>query len=85
MHESVAVQLVIKEPYLCIAPLVNKALFTDRNKDLTTKSLCPPYRRCMWGHPHHISVRQHLNNLVFSLDVKSLWYVYIHYLLTKCL
>ena len=34
--EKVAVQLVVgeKEPYLCLAPLVTKALFTDTNKDL---------------------------------------------------
>ena len=34
--EKVAVHLVVgkKEPYLCIAPLVTKALFTDTNKDL---------------------------------------------------
>ena len=70
--ESVAVQSVVgeKEPYLSIAPLVTKALFTDSNKDLSlpdhyvqhikevcgeVMSLYPLSDFC------HLSVREHLN------------------------
>ena len=70
--ERVAVQLVVgeKEPYLCIAPLVIKALFTDTNKDLPLpdhyvqhiEEVC---REIMALYPSsdftHLSVREHLN------------------------
>ena len=70
--ENVPVQLVIgkKEPYLCIAPLVTKALFTDTNKN---KPLPDHYVRhveevcgeIMSLYPSsdftHLSVREHLN------------------------
>ena len=71
-NERVAVQLVVgkKEPYLCIVPLVTKALFTDTNKDLPL-----PYHyvqhieevcgEVMFLYPSsdftHLSVREHLN------------------------
>ena len=70
--ECVPVHLVVgeKEPYLCIAPLVTKALFTDTNKDLP---LSDHYVQCikevcgeiMSLYPSsdftHLSVREHLN------------------------
>ena len=70
--ECVPVHLVVgeKEPYLCIAPLVTKALFTDTNKDLPLpdhyvqriKEVC---KEIMTIYPSsdfaHLSVREHLN------------------------
>ena len=70
--ECVPVHLVVgeKEPYLCIAPLVTKALFTDTNKDLPLpdhyvqriKEVC---KEIMTLYPSsdftHLSVREHLN------------------------
>ena len=70
--ECVPVHLVIgeKEPYLCIAPLVTKALFTDTNKDQLLpnhyvrriKDVC---KEIMTLYPSsdftHLSVREHLN------------------------
>ena len=70
--KSVAVQLVVgkKEPYLSIAPLVTKALFTDTNKDLPLpdhylqhiKEVCG---EIMSLYPSsnftHFSVREHVN------------------------
>ena len=71
-NEKVSVQLVIgeKEPYIYIAPLVIKALFTDTNKDLPLpdhyvqhiEEVC---REIMSLYPSsnltHLSVREHLN------------------------
>ena len=70
--KKVAVHLVVgeKEPYLCLAPLVTKALFTDSNKDLPLpdhyvqhiEEVC---REIMSLYPlkdfTHLSVREHLN------------------------
>ena len=70
--KCVPVHLVVgeKEPYLCIAPLVTKALFTDTNKDLPLpdhyvhriKEVC---KKIMTLYPSsdftHLSVREHLN------------------------
>ena len=70
--KCVPVHLVVgeKEPYLCIAPLVTKALFTDTNKDLPLpvhyvqriKEVC---KEIMTYYPSsdftHLSVREHLN------------------------
>ena len=71
-NKEAAAQLVVgeKEPYLCIAPLVTKALFTDINKDLPLPDhyvqhiyeVCP---EIMFLYPSsdytHLSVREHLN------------------------
>ena len=71
-NKEAAVQLVVgeKEPYLCIAPLVTKALFTDINKYLPLPDhyvqhiyeVCP---EIMFLYPSsdytHLSVREHLN------------------------
>ena len=70
--KSIAVQLVIgeKEPYLCIAPLVTKALFTDTNKDLPLPDHYVQHIEEVCGeimslypllHFTHLSVREHLN------------------------
>ena len=70
--ESVAVPLVVgeKEPYLCIAPLVTKALFTDTNKDLPLQDHYVQHIHEVCGeimslYPSsdftHLSVREHLN------------------------
>ena len=70
--KSVIVQLVVgeKEPYLCLAPLVTKALFTDNNKDLPLpdhyvqhiEEVC---KDIMSLYPSsnftHLSVKEHLN------------------------
>ena len=70
--KNVAVQLVVgeKEPYLCIAPLVTKVLFSDTNKDLPLpdhyvqhiEEVCG---EIMFLYPSsnftHLSVREHLN------------------------
>ena len=70
--ECVPVHLVVgeKEPYLCIAPLVTKALFTDTNKDLLLpdhyvqhiEEVC---REIMSLYPSsdftHLSLREHFN------------------------
>ena len=71
-NKSIAVQLVVgeKEPYLCIAPLVTKALFTDTNKDLPLpdhyvrhiKEVCGEIMSLYPSlHFTHLSVREHLN------------------------
>ena len=70
--EKVPVHLVVgeKEPYLCIAPLVTKALFTDTNKDLPLPDHYVRHIEEVCGeimslHPSsdftHLSVREHLN------------------------
>ena len=70
--EKVAVQLVVgeKEPYLCLAPLVTKALFTDTNKDLPLPDHYVQHIEEVCGeimslYPSsdftHLSVREHLN------------------------
>ena len=70
--KSVAVQLVVgeKEPYLCLAPLVTKALFTDSNKDLPlpdhyVQHIHEVCGEIMFLYPlldfTHLSVREHLN------------------------
>ena len=70
--EKVAVQLVVgeKEPYLCIAPLVTKALFTDTNKYLPLPDHYVQHIQEVCGeimslYPSsdftHLSVREHLN------------------------
>ena len=70
--ENVAVQLVVgeKEPYLSIAPLVTKALFTDSNKDLPLPDHYLQHIHEVCGeimslYPSsnftHLSVREHLN------------------------
>ena len=70
--ERVDVQLVVgeKEPYLCIAPLVTKALFNNANKDLLLPYCYVQhiYKVCeeiMSLYPSsdytHLSVREHLN------------------------
>ena len=77
-NECVPVHLVVgeKEPYLCIAPLVTKALFTDTNKDQLLsdhyvqriKEVC---KEIMSLYPSsdftYLSVREHLNR--FSIFV----------------
>ena len=71
-NEAVAVQLVVgeKEPYLCLAPLVTKALFTDTNKDLPLPDHYIQHIEEVCGeimslYPSsdfaHLSVREHLN------------------------
>ena len=70
--ESVAVKSVVgkKEPYLCLAPLVTKALFTDSNKDLPLPDHYLQHKEELCGeimflYPlldfTHLSVREHLN------------------------
>ena len=70
--EKVAVHLVVgeKEPYLCIAPLVTKTLFTDTNKDLPLPDHYVRHIEEVCGeimslYPSsdftHLSVREHLN------------------------
>ena len=70
--ECVAVHLVVgeKEPYLSIAPLVTKALFTDTNKDLPLPDHYVQHIEEVCGeimslYPSlnftHLSVREHLN------------------------
>ena len=70
--ESVAVHLVVgeKEPYLCLAPLVTKALFIDTNKDLPLPDHYVQHIEEVCGeimtlYPSldftHLSVREHLN------------------------
>ena len=71
-NEKVAVHLVVgeKEPYLCLAPLVTKALFTDTNKDLPLPDHYVRHIEEVCGeimslYPSsdftHLSVREHLN------------------------
>ena len=70
--KCVPVHLVVgeKEPYLCIAPLVTKALFTDTNKDLPLPDHYARHIEEVCGeimsfYPStdftHLSVREHLN------------------------
>ena len=70
--ECVPVHLVVgeKEPYLCLAPLVTKALFTDTNKDLPLPDYYVQHIEEVCGeimslYPSsdftHLSVREHLN------------------------
>ena len=70
--EKVPVHLVVgeKEPYLCLAPLVTKALFTDTNKDLPLSDHYVRHIEEVCGeimslYPSsdftHLSVREHLN------------------------
>ena len=70
--KCVPVHLVIgeKEPYLCLAPLVTKALFTDTNKDLPLPDHYARHIEDVCGeimslYPSsdftHLSVREHLN------------------------
>ena len=70
--ESVAVHFVVgeKEPYLCIAPLVTKALFTDSNRgqllpDHYLQHIEEVCGEIMSLYPSsdftHLSVREHLN------------------------
>ena len=70
--ESVAVHLVVgkKEPYLSVAPLVTKALFTDSNKDLPLPDHYLQHIHEVCGeimslYPSsnftYLSVREHLN------------------------
>ena len=70
--ECVPVHLVVgeKEPYLCIAPLVTKALFTNTNKDLPlpdhyVQHIEEACGEIMTLYPSsdftHLSVREHLN------------------------
>ena len=71
-NEKVAVHLVVgeKEPYLCLAPLLTKALFTDTNKDLPLPDHYVQHIEEVCGeimslYPltdfTHLSVREHLN------------------------
>ena len=71
-NERVVVSLVVgeKEPYLSIAPLVTKALFTDSNKDLPlpdhyVQHIHEACGEIMFLYPSsnftHLSVREHLN------------------------
>ena len=71
-YKSFAVPLVVgeKEPYLCIAPIVTKALFTDTNKDLPlpdhfVQHIHEVCGEIMFLYPSsnftHLSVREHLN------------------------
>ena len=71
-NESIAVHLVVgeKEPYLCIAPLLTKALFTDTNKDLPLPDHYVQHIEEVCGeimslYPSsdftYLSVREHLN------------------------
>ena len=71
-NEKFAIQLVAgeKEPYLCIAPLVTKALFTESNKDLPLPDHYVQHIEEVCGdimslYPSsnftHLSVREHLN------------------------
>ena len=70
--EEAAVQLVVgeKEPYLCIALLVTKALFSDTNKDLPlpdhyVRHIHEVCEEIMFLYPSsdytHLSVKEHLN------------------------
>ena len=70
--KEAAVQLVVgeKEPYLCIAPLVTKALFSDTNKYLPLpdhyvrhiREVCPEIMFLYLSSDYtHLSVREHLN------------------------
>ena len=71
-NEIVNVQLVVgkKEPYLCIVPLLTKALFTDSNKDLQLPDHYVQHIRevcseIMSSYPSsdftYFAVREHLN------------------------
>ena len=71
-NEIVDVQLVVgkKEPYLCIAPLLTKALFTDSNKDLQlpdhyVQHIIEVCSEIMSSYPSsdftYFAVREHLN------------------------
>ena len=85
--KCVPVDLVVgeKEPYLCIAPLVTKALFTDTNKDQLLpnhyvqhiKEVC---EEIMSLYPSldftHLSVREHLNK--FSIFAGRNPFVSLH-------
>ena len=91
--KNVSIQLVVgeKEPYLCIAPLVTKALFTDTNKDLPLpdhyvqhiKEVC---REIMPFYPSsdytHLSVREYLNT--FSVFAGCNPLVSLHSLSLNC-
>ena len=70
--KKVSIQLVVgeKEPYLCIAPLVTKALFSDTNKYLPlpyhyVRHIHEVCEEIMFLYPSsdftHLSVREHLN------------------------
>ena len=91
--ENVAVQLVVgeKEPYLCIAPLVTKALFTATNKDLPlpdhyVQHIHEVCAEIMFLYPSsdftHLSVREHLNK--FSIFAGRNPLVSPHSLSLKC-
>ena len=93
--EKVSIQLVVgeKEPYLYIAPLVTKALFSDTNKYLPLPDhyIQHIYEVCeeiMFLYPlsdfTHLSVREHLNK--FSIFAGRNPLVSLHsLLLTVCL
>ena len=87
--EKVDVQLVVgkKEPYLCIAPLVTKALFTNTNKDLSLpdhyvqhiKETCGKIMS-LYPYPNfsYLSVREHLNKFSIFAGRNPLVSLYSH-------
>ena len=91
--ENVSIQYVVgkKEPYLCIAPLVTKALFTDTNKDLPlpyhyVQHINKVCREIMSFYPSsdytHLSVREYLNT--FSVFAGCNPLVSLHSLSLNC-
>ena len=92
-NESIDVQFVVgeKEPYLCIAPLVTKVLFTDTNKDLPladcyVRHIEEACGKIMSLYPlsdyTHLSVREHLNK--FSIFAGRNPLVSFHFLSFNC-
>ena len=91
--ERVDVKFVVgeKEPYLCIVPLVTKALFTDNNKDLPlpdhyVQHIHEVCKEIMSLYPSsdftHLSVREHLNK--FSIFAGGNPLVSLHLLTLNC-
>ena len=92
-NEIVDVQLVVgeKEPYLCIAPLVTKALFTNTNKylplpDHYIRHIEEVCGEIMFFYPSsdftYLSVREHLNK--FSIFAGRNPLVSLHSLSLNC-
>ena len=91
--ENISIQLVVgeKEPYLCIAPLVTKALFTDTNKDLPLpdhyvkhiEEVCGEIMSFYKSSDYtHLSVREYLNT--FSIFAGRNPLVSLHSLSLNC-
>ena len=91
--ENVSIQFVVgeKEPYLCIAPLVTKALFTDTNKGLPLpdhyvqhiKEVCREIMSFYSSSNYtHLSVREYLNT--FSVFAGCNPLVSLHSLSLNC-